>query len=352
MKTIVLTGGGSSGHVTPNIALIPKLKELGYTIHYIGSKNGLEKQLIQKEGITYHAINAGKLRRYLDYKNITDIFRVMHGFRQALSVINKLKPDIVFSKGGFVSCPVVWAAWVLRVPIVIHESDMTPGLTNKLSMPFAKQVCYTFPESGIHIPKDKGVLTGVPIREDILNGDKNIGLRMCDFNNLKPVLMVVGGSQGAESINQIIRNSLPELLKDFQICHMCGKGNINPDFNDTKGYKQFEYINKGLPHIYAMADIVISRAGATTLFEVLSLRKPNILIPLSKNASRGDQILNAESFKKQGFSSVINEEQLSAETMLKSISEVYKNRDKYLNAMDLRNTGVATDMVIKVLQCL
>lgn len=350
MKTIVLTGGGSSGHVTPNIALIPKLKELGYTVHYIGSKNGLEKQLIEKEGITYHAINAGKLRRYLDFKNLTDIFRVMHGFRQAVSVINKLKPDIIFSKGGFVSCPVVWAAWVLRVPIVIHESDMTPGLTNRLSMPFAKQVCFTFPESGMHIPKDKGILTGVPIREDILNGDKNIGLRMCDFNNAKPVLMVVGGSQGAESINQIIRNSLPDLLKDFQVCHMCGKGNINLNFNNTKGYKQFEYINEGLTHIYAMADMVISRAGATTLFEVLSLRKPNILIPLSKNASRGDQILNAESFKKQGFSSVINEEQLSKETMLISISEVYKNRDKYLKAMDLRNTSTATDMVIKVLQ--
>ncbi len=350
MKVIVLTGGGSSGHVTPNIALIPKLQQLGYTVHYIGSKNGIEKQLIQKEGISYHTINAGKLRRYLDFKNLTDVFRVMDGFCQSLSIIKKLKPDIVFSKGGFVSCPVVWAAWVRKVPIVIHESDMTPGLTNRLSMPFASKVCFTFPESEQHVPEDKGVLTGIPIREEILHGDRSIGSKICGFTDTKPVLMVIGGSQGSESINKAIRNSLDVLLKDFQICHICGKGNTNLDFECVKGYKQFEYINEEQPHIFTLADIVVSRAGATILFEILALRKPNLLIPLSKNASRGDQILNAQSFEKQGISRVLMEEQLTEESLVSKIREVYRNKDKYINAMDVSRTGNAVNSVLGVLQ--
>jgi UDP-N-acetylglucosamine--N-acetylmuramyl-(pentapeptide) pyrophosphoryl-undecaprenol N-acetylglucosamine transferase len=204
MKVIILTGGGSSGHVTPNIALIPRLLQLGYTIHYIVSYNGIEKEFVQKEGIIYYGINSGKLRRYFDLKNFTDLFRVIGGFQQALSILKRIKPDIVFSKGGFVSCPVVWAALVRRIPIVIHESDITPGLTNGLSMPFAKKVCYTFPESNQHIPKDKGVLTGIPIRENILHGEKSIGRNICGFTDNKPLLLVIGCSLGSENINKVI----------------------------------------------------------------------------------------------------------------------------------------------------
>lgn len=349
MKVIVLTGGGTSGHVTPNIALIPRLKKSGFSVHYIGSQNGIEKQLIEKEGIPYHAINAGKMRRYFDLKNLADIFRVMDGFRQSLSTINKLEPDVVFSKGGFVSCPVVWAAWVKKVPVVIHESDMTPGLTNRLSMPFAEKVCFTFPESRHHIPKNKGVLTGIPIRESLLSGDRNAGRRICGFTGTKPVIMIIGGSQGSENINRISRNVLNTLLHEFQVCHICGKGNINTDFIGIKGYKQFEYINEEQPHLFALADLVVSRAGATTLFEILTLKKPNLLIPLSKKASRGDQILNAKSFEKQGFSRVLNEETLSGESYVSSIMEVYKNQDKYINAMKLSKTGNGVDEIMKIL---
>lgn len=349
MKTIIMTGGGSSGHVTPNIALIPRLKKLGYDIHYIGTKEGIERQLIERENIPYHTISAGKLRRYFDVKNFTDILRVMNGFRQALSIMRKVKPDVVFSKGGFVSCPVVWAAWARKVPVVIHESDMTPGLTNKLSIPFASKICYTFPETESHMPAGKAFLTGIPIRENLLRGDRQLGKKLCGFNDSRPVLMVIGGSLGSESINKALRNSLDILLKDFQICHICGKGNIDPQLKGLKGYKQFEYVNEEQPHIFAMADMVVSRAGATVLFELLELKKPNLLIPLSKRASRGDQILNAQSFEKQGFSQVLQEENLNKNTFVSGILNVYRNRSRYMEAMASSRTGNAADTIVRLL---
>ena len=272
MKSIVLTGGGTSGHVTPNIALVPKLKSKGYNIYYIGSKNGIEKQLIEKEGIPYYGISAGKLRRYFDVKNFTDIFRIVGGFGQALSILRKIKPDVVFSKGGFVSCPVVWAAWSLRIPVIIHESDMTPGLTNKLSMPFAKKVCYTFPETEKYLVQQKACFTGLPVREEITSGDRIKGYKLCGFSGIKPVVMVIGGSQGSEIINKTVRSALTELLQNYQVVHICGKGNTKAELEKIKGYKQFEYVNEELPHIFACADIFISRAGATVLFEILSVK--------------------------------------------------------------------------------
>lgn len=347
MKVIVLTGGGTSGHVTPNIALIPKLMESGYTIHYIGSYNGIERQLVEKEGIPYHAINAGKMRRYFDMDNFTDIFRVIKGFAQSFSLLTKLKPYMVFSKGGFVSCPVVWAAWIRRVPVVIHESDITPGLTNRLSAPFAKNICFTFPETAKYLPEGKSVMTGIPIRETLLQGDAGTGKKICGFTDSKPVLMVTGGSQGSENINRLIRRTLKVLLIDFQVCHICGKGNMDSGFSGIKGYKQFEYVNEELPHLFALADIVVSRAGATTLFEILSLAKPNLLIPLSLKASRGDQIQNAESFKRQGFSMVLPEENLSGKAFAGAVLKLYNEREKYISAM---KTGCAFNAVDKVME--
>lgn len=350
MKAILLTGGGTSGHVTPNIALMPKLRDLGYDIYYIGSKSGLEKQLIEKESTPYYGIDAGKLRRYADFKNLTDMFRIFAGFGQALKILKKIKPEIVFSKGGFVSCPVVWAAWMRRIPVVIHESDMTPGLTNKISIPFAKKVCYTFPESKEHMPKDKSVLTGLPVREEITSGDRLKGFKLCGFSSIKPVIVVIGGSQGSENINKALRQILHKLLETFQVCHICGKGNIKPEFEGTKGYKQFEYIGNELPDVFACADIMISRAGATTLFEILALKKPAILIPLSKNASRGDQILNAESFQRNGYSDVLYEENLTSEQLIAKTNNLYKNKYKYIEAMTKTPSGNAVDRIIEIIQ--
>ncbi|MGE5615220.1 MAG: undecaprenyldiphospho-muramoylpentapeptide beta-N-acetylglucosaminyltransferase [Bacillota bacterium] len=350
MKAIVLTGGGSSGHVTPNIALLPGLKRAGYTIHYIGSHSGIEKQLIEKEGIPYHSISTGKLRRYFDLKNFTDVFRVVAGIGQAYALLGKIKPVAVFSKGGFVSCPVVWAAWLRGIPSVIHESDMTPGLTNRLSMPFAKKVCYTFPETEPHIPARKGIRTGMPIRESLLTGSRTTGRRICGFSNAKPVVLVIGGSLGSEKINGIVRNTLDTLLKDFNICHICGKGNLNRELENREGYRQFEYVDEEQPHLYALADLVVSRAGATVICEILAIGKPSLLIPLSRAASRGDQILNAASFEKNNYGMVLLEENLNEKSFVKAIYELKAAASRFTEAMKKNIQTNGTAAVLETLE--
>ncbi|MFZ5353774.1 MAG: undecaprenyldiphospho-muramoylpentapeptide beta-N-acetylglucosaminyltransferase [Bacillota bacterium] len=349
MKRIVMTGGGTSGHVTPNIALFDALKERGYDIQYIGSQSGIEKNIIENTGIPFHSISSGKLRRYLDLKNIADAFRVLKGFSDALRTVRKLKPNVVFSKGGYVSTPVVWAAFLCRVPVVVHESDYTPGLANKLSLPFASKICYTFPETERYLPKSKSVLTGVPVRSVLHTGSRAKGLELCGFDNSKPVIMIIGGSLGSKRINSVVRDALDVLLANFQICHICGKGGIEETLNSKKGYKQFEYVDKELPHFFSMADIVISRAGATAIFEILSLKKPNILIPLSDKVSRGDQILNAKSFEKQGYSCVLPDDELTSDILLKSINETYKNKDRFIKEMQNSNYGNSINKVIAVI---
>lgn len=333
MKHIVLTGGGTAGHVTPNIALIPRLRELGYNISYIGSYEGIEKKLIEELGIPYYGISSGKLRRYFDPKNFSDPFRVLKGFSEAKKLLKQLQPDVVFSKGGFVTVPVVIAAKRRKIPAIIHESDMTPGLANKLCIPSAAKVCCNFPETVNSLPKDKAVLTGTPIRQELLDGNADAAAEFCGFTREKPVLMVIGGSLGAASVNENIRKILPELLKDFQVIHLCGKGKTDESLNQTNGYVQFEYIKKELADLFALADIVISRAGANAICELHALKKPNLLIPLSANASRGDQILNARSFQRQGYSMVLEEEEITEETLLNSIRELYQNRQSYIDTM-------------------
>ena len=293
MKRILLTGGGTAGHVTPNMALIPRLKELGYDIQYIGSYQGIERKLIEEIGIPYHGISSGKLRRYFDLKNFSDPFKVMKGYMEASHLIKRLKPDIVFSKGGFVAVPVVLAAKRRHVPVIIHESDLTPGLANKICIPSAAKVCCNFPETLKHLPEDKAVLSGSPIRKELFSGSREEGLSLCGFTGDKPVLMAMGGSLGAVAINRALRANLDALLKQFDIIHLCGKGNYDVSLEDRAGYKQFEYAKKELPHLFALTDLIISRAGANAICELLALKKPNILIPLPASQSRGDQLLNA-----------------------------------------------------------
>ncbi len=333
MKRIILTGGGTAGHVTPNIALLPRLKELGYDIHYIGSYTGIEKELIEQFGIPYHGISSGKLRRYFSMQNFTDPFRVLKGFREANKLIKDLKPNIIFSKGGFVSVPVVMAGKRRHIPTIIHESDMTPGLANKLSIPSATKVCCNFPETLEHLPKEKAVLTGSPIRQELLEGDRDAALKFCGLTDDKPVILIIGGSLGSVAVNDAVRSILPELLKDFHVIHLCGKGKMDKSLNSLKGYVQFEYVQNQLKDLFALTDIVISRSGANAICELLALHKPNLLIPLSANASRGDQILNARSFERQGFSIVLEEENLNKNSLLTAIHKLYEDRDAYINAM-------------------
>lgn len=333
MKHIVLTGGGTAGHVTPNIAMIPHLKELGYKISYIGSYEGMEKKLIEELDIPYYGISSGKLRRYFDVKNFTDPFRVIKGFFEAKKLMKQLKPDVVFSKGGFVTVPVVIAASKKHIPTFIHESDITPGLANKISIPFATKVCCNFPETVSHLPKDKAVLTGTPIRQELLEGNPEKALKFTGFSKNKPVILVIGGSLGATAVNEAVRKILPDLLKDFQVIHLCGKGKIDTTLTNVKGYVQYEYIKQELADLFALADVVISRAGANAICELSALNKPNLLIPLSARASRGDQILNACSFEQLGYSKVLEEEELTDSILLGAIRDLYENRESYITAM-------------------
>lgn len=350
MKRIILTGGGTAGHVTPNIALLPRLRELQYDIHYIGSYNGIEKELIKKQQIPYHGISSGKLRRYFSLKNFTDPFRVLKGFSEANRLIKTLKPDVIFSKGGFVSVPVVIAGKRNNVPVIIHESDMTPGLANRISIPSAYKVCCNFPETLKALPKDKAVLTGCPIRQELMTGDPEKARAFCGFKDEKPVILVVGGSLGATAVNQAVRAILSELLKDFQVIHLCGKGKLDTSLNNLEGYVQFEYIQDELRHLFALSDIVISRAGANAICELLALQKPNLLIPLSASASRGDQILNARSFERQGFSKVLEEETLTNELLLSSIRELYDNRQQYVSAMQQSAQQNPIETIIQLIE--
>ena len=350
MKRIVLTGGGTAGHVTPNLALLPHLEEKGYEISYIGSYDGIEKGLIEAAGVTYYGISSGKLRRYFDFKNFSDPFKVLKGFFEAKRLLKNLKPDVVFSKGGFVAVPVVLAAKVRRIPCVIHESDITPGLANKICIPMAKKVCANFPETMKYLPEDKAVLTGTPIREELFKGNKIAGLDFCGFTANKPVIMIVGGSTGAAALNTAVRDLLPTLLRDYQIIHLCGKGKAAEEYNNTPGYRQFEYISKEMKDLFAAADLVISRAGANSICELLALRKPHILIPLSAAASRGDQILNAESFEHQGFSYVLQEENLTNDTLLRAINHVTENRQSYVDAMEKSTLNEAISTVMGLLE--
>lgn len=349
MKKIILTGGGTAGHVTPNIALVPKLKEAGFEIKYVGSYNGMEKQLVEKEGIDYVGISSGKLRRYFSWQNFTDPFRVIKGYFEARKIIKKFKPDVIFSKGGFVSVPVVMAASSYKVPTIIHESDMTPGLANKIAMRYATKVCHTFPETAQYLG-NKAVFTGSPLREELFHGNKITALNMCSFNTDKPILLVFGGSLGAQKVNEAIRAALPLLLTKFQVAHLCGKGKLDESLKGTKGYAQFEYISDEMKDFFAMADIIVSRAGSNSICEIAALNKPSVLIPLSANASRGDQILNANSFEKQGFCEIVDEDTMTTESLLDTINKVYDNRSYYIDSLKVSGLANGVDTIISLIK--
>lgn len=349
MKKIVLTGGGTAGHVTPNIALLPHLQKLGYEVSYLGSYDGIEKKLIADFDIPYYGIATGKFRRYFDPKNFTDPFRVVKGFSEAKKLLKEIKPDVVFSKGGFVAVPVVRAAAALKIPCIIHESDMTPGLANKLCIPVADKVCCNFPETLNNLSSDKAVLTGSPIREELATGSAEAGRALCGFNTEKPVIMVIGGSLGSLNVNRFVRAALPLLLEDFQVVHLCGKDKVDNMLLNQPGYKQFEYLKSELKDIFAMADIVVSRAGANAICELLALKKPNILIPLPSASSRGDQLLNAKSFESQGFSIVIDEDDLSEKLLAEKIHELYFTKQTYIDAMGKSNQSDAINTIIRLI---
>lgn len=339
MKRIVLTGGGTMGHVTPHLAIIPKLLEAGYDIHYVGTANGMEAPKMQSvEGVTYHAVKSGKLRRYFSWQNFTDVFRVIAGAFQSAHLMGKLKPDVVFSKGGFVAVPVVVGAWFHRIPVLCHESDLTPGLANKLCKPFAKRFATTFPECAEALGS-KAEMTGTPLRPELFAGSREKGLSFLGFDGKKPVLLMMGGSSGAQAVNAALRGALGTLTETFDIAHICGKGNLDASLEGTPGYTQVEFLDADLPDVLACTDMVLSRAGANALCEFQALCRPMLLVPYPKGASRGDQILNAQSLQKRGLCHILYQENMTPETLIQAIAETWEDRDTLTE--NLRNAPPA-----------
>ena len=350
MKKILLTGGGTAGHVMPHLALMPYMKEKGYHIDYIGSYKGIEKTLIEKEGIPYYGISSGKLRRYFSWENFTDIFRITWGTLQATWRINRLKPDVVFSKGGFVTVPVVIGAWLNRVPVIIHESDMTPGLANRIALRFAKKICTTFEKTLNYLPEEKAVYTGAPVRKEVLKGNRDSGFSFTGLDAGKKTLLLTGGSLGAKALNQALRESLDTLTKDWNVIHLCGKNNLDTDLNHVSGYRQYEFIGKELPDLFAMTDLVISRAGSNTITELLALQMPNILIPLPATQSRGDQLINAKVFDEAGYSVVLQEDDLNPDALIKTIEHLTSDIGQYITAMASAEAANGTMNILHVIE--
>ncbi|TFE02998.1 undecaprenyldiphospho-muramoylpentapeptide beta-N-acetylglucosaminyltransferase [Jeotgalibacillus salarius] len=334
MKKILFTGGGSAGHVSVNTALIPEFLKNNWQVSYIGSHDGIEKDIITKKfsEVPYYSIASGKLRRYFSVKNFTDPFRVLIGTLQAYLKIKKIKPDVIFSKGGFVSVPVLLAAKMARVPVAIHESDVTPGLANKLAMPFATRIYTTFKETLQYVPEEKSACAGAIIREELFQGTRDKGIAFSGLDQTKPIILVMGGSLGAKGINTTVRNALDELTGHYSVIHLCGKGNVVENHNPD--YIQYEFVSNELPDLIAASDLVISRAGSNSIFEFLALKKPMILIPLSREASRGDQILNANSFVQQGFALKLEEENLTTESLLTTVRQLRDQQWEMIEKME------------------
>ena len=348
-RKIVLTGGGTLGHVTPHLALIPHLREEGYEIHYIGTKEGMEADKIRSiPGVTYHAVKTGKLRRYFSWQNFTDPFRVIAGAFQSAHLMGRLKPDVVFSKGGFVAVPVVVGAWLHRVPVLCHESDLTPGLANKLCKPFATRMVTTFPECAQALGK-KAECAGTPLRPELFTGEREKGLKLLGFDGSKPVLLMMGGSSGAQRVNQALREALPQLLPDFDVAHLCGRGNLDESLNSLSGYRQIEFLDADLPDALAAADLVLSRAGSNALMEFQALGKAMLLVPYPKGASRGDQILNAQSFERRGMCRVLLQENMNADSLTAALRETWAARDALKAAVLAAPPANATDRILEII---
>ena len=350
MKKIVLTGGGTLGHVTPHLALIPRLREEGYEIHYIGTENGMEADKMRSvPGVTYHAVKSGKLRRYFSWQNFTDPFRVMAGAVKSARLMGQIRPNVVFSKGGFVAVPVVFGAWVHRIPVLCHESDLTPGLANKLCKPFAKRFATTFPECAEALGP-KAEMTGTPLRPELFSGTREKGLKLLGFDGSKPVLLMMGGSSGSQSVNKALREALPVLTEHFDVAHLCGKGNLDESLQGRKGYTQIEFLDADLPDALACSDLVLSRAGANALCEFQALGKPMLLVPYPKGASRGDQILNARSLEKRGLCHVLAQEEMTAETLTEAVMETWKDRERLEEALRNAPPANGTARVLEMIE--
>ena len=348
MKTIIFTGGGTAGHVMPNLALMDRLDKDQWRIHYIGTEEGIEHELLSRRSeVTYHTIAWGKLRRYFSWKNFTDPFRVVKGYFQSRRIIRQVKPDVLFSKGGYVSVPVVMAAKG-KCPVLCHESDYTPGLANRIAARYADTICTTFSDTVARVPAGKGIHTGTPIRAALLQGSRERGLAFTGLSGEKPVLLVMGGSTGAKALNEALEASLDALLLTFDIVHLCGQGKLD-DTAPRPGYVRYEYVNEQMADVLALSDVVLSRAGANAVFELLALKKPAVLVPLPLEASRGDQILNAQYFEKNGYAVHLPQNEITPERLKDAVLGLYKDRQRYIDAMAAAPGADGTENILRLI---
>lgn len=351
MSKIAFTGGGTVGHVSVNLSLIPTAFEKGHQVFYIGSKNGIEREMIESQisNIKYYPISSGKLRRYLSFENAKDVFKVLKGILDARRVLKNEKPDLLFSKGGFVSVPVVIAARSLNIPTIIHESDLTPGLANKISLKFSKKIYTTFEDTLKYLPKDKADFVGATIREDLKEGNQQKGYDITGFDSDKKVLLVMGGSLGSKTLNDIIRENLEALLHDYQIIHLTGHGLVDESYKQ-KGYIQYEFVKEELTHLLSITDTVVSRAGSNAIYEFLTLRIPMLLIPLGLDQSRGDQIDNAKYFESKGYGKMIPEDQLTQFKLLEQLKHIESHRNDITHQMEsYKESYTKEDLFNKIL---
>lgn len=348
MTKVVLTGGGTAGHVMGNLAILPGLRERGYDIAYIGSEQGIERELILKKQLPYYPISSGKLRRYPSWENFKDVFRVLKGIGDAKAALKAIQPDLIFSKGGYVTVPVAIAAGQLKIPFIGHESDITPGLANKLASRYARKMLVTFPETRSAFG-DKGIVVGSPVRHELYEGSPDHAYEFLGFREGKPLLLIMGGSMGAMVINRAVWESLDELLARYQIVHLVGNEHINRDIPERPGYRQYGYVGAEMKHLLTAADYIVSRAGSNSIFEFLALKKPHLLIPLDYDQSRGDQVLNAESFERAGYSLVLREKDLDGKVFLNRLGELEERAPELIANMEQAELGEGVASILEII---
>ncbi|MBE7082811.1 MAG: undecaprenyldiphospho-muramoylpentapeptide beta-N-acetylglucosaminyltransferase [Clostridiales bacterium] len=344
-KTIVLTGGGTAGHIMPNLALLPLLQKQFDQIFYLGAKESMEEKIIKNyKNITFVAIPTTKLMRKLTIKNMAIPFKLISSICKTKKILKEIKPNVIFCKGGFVSVPVAIAGKRLHIPVISHESDLSMGLANKIILRFAKTLCVSF-KNTCHISK-KCIYTGSPIREQIFKGNKNSIITKFKFNQSKPTVLFFGGSLGSKNINNLVEKSLEELTLKYNVLHITGKNNKTNLKCD--GYYAVEFAEK-IEDFFALADIVVCRGGANSLFELLALKKPMLIIPLSKAESRGDQIENAEYFKKMGYAYVMQEHEMSTQKLLENLHNLNQNINKIKTAMSNDTAVDANNKIVEII---
>lgn len=349
-KRIGFTGGGTAGHVTPSFALIELAQADGHEVVYFGTPDGIERELVARlSGVKYVEIPSERLRRYADVRNLIAPFRVARGMGLAAVRVQLAAPDVLFSKGGFVAFPAVVGAWFNRVPIVVHESDITSGLANRMSFPFATTICTGFEQTARQMNKPNVLYTGSPVRAAFDQADPEAARAHFGLDAQRPVVVIFGGSQGARHINEVTREALGALTERAQVVHVCGKGNLDPALDATPGYHQAEYVHELFPALLKAADVVIARAGANSIAELIKLQRPAVLIPLPVASSRGDQLANAEDFVRSGFGQLVRDEALTAQTLLTALDAAMDNRAAHIAAMAKNPATDAARVIYKLL---